>query len=147
MAANTIGFDCKIYYNANTYASPTWTLIANVKDVTLSMEATDIEVANRSASGWSESIQGLKKGAIDFQIDWDTSAAGFTSIRDAFLNGTDLEMAVMDGAIATSGKQGLRATMTVLSFARNEGLEDVVTVDVSVKPTPNANANPAWLTI
>ena len=147
MAADKRGLDCKLYYNAGTYGSPSWTLIANVKDVTLSVEATDITVANRSASGWSESIQGLKAATISFQIDWDTSAAGFTNVRDAFLNGTEIEIASMDGAIATSGSQGLRATMIVLSFTRNEGLEDIVTADVSIRPTPNANANPAWLTV
>ena len=147
MAANKLGLDCKIYYNANTYASPTWTEIANVKDVTLNMEATEISVANRSASGWSESLMGLRNASVAFQIDYDNAAAGYVAIRDAYLNSTDLEMAIMDGAVATSGSEGLRATMAVLSFTRNEGLEDIVTVDITVRPTPNANANPAWLDV
>ena len=146
MAANLTGLDAKIYYNAGSYASPTWTEIANVKDVTPSLEATDIAVANRSASGWTEHIQGLKDGEVSFSVDWDTAAAGFSNLKDAFFDSSDLEMLILDGPETTSGQEGLRATMQVLSFTRNEPLEDVLTVDVTVKPTPNSDANPEWYT-
>ena len=47
---------------------------------------------------------------------------------------------------ATVGVQGLRATMAVTNFSRNEPLEEAITVSVTVKPTYAENA-PEWMTV
>jgi hypothetical protein len=62
------------------------------------------------------------------------------------LNKTPIEFAVMDGDIAVSGKQGLRATCMITNFSMSQPLEEAVTVDVSIKPTYAANA-PSWYTV
>jgi len=77
---------------------------------------------------------------------WDTEDAGFTAIKDAWFNGTTLELAVMDGDITENGTQGLRATMSVISFTRNEPLEEAMSVNVTVKPTYAAHA-PEWMEV
>ena len=75
-----------------------------------------------------------------------TADDDFGAIRDAFLNHTAVEFAVMDGDIATAGSQGLRASCMVTNFSRNEALEEAITVSVTVKPTFSANP-PTWMTI
>lgn len=70
----------------------------------------------------------------------------FAAIRDAFLNRTGIEFAVMDGDIATAGSQGLRALCAVTNFSRNEALEEAITVSVTVKPTYSTTA-PARMTV
>ena len=50
----------------------------------------------------------------------------------------------MDGPMTDPDSQGLRATFDVLSFTRNEALEEAINVAVSLKPTYAANA-PAWI--
>ena len=139
-----IGLDAKLYYNANTYASPSWTELTNVKDVSLSMDAGEADASTRGSGGWKITEATLRSASIEFEMTWDTSKAWFIALRDAYLAGTLVEMACMDGAIATSGKEGLRAGMSVTEFMRNEPLEGVVTVSVTVKPGPSADANPAW---
>ena len=75
---------------------------------------------------------------------WDTADANFTAIKDAFFNGTSVEFAVMDGDIATAGSQGLRASMAITGFSRNEPLEEAMSVSVTAKPTYSANP-PEWM--
>jgi hypothetical protein len=77
---------------------------------------------------------------------WDTEDEGFTAIQEAYFDGTPVEVAVMDGDITTSGSQGLRATMAVTNFSRNEPLEEAITVSVTLKPTYAANA-PEWMEV
>ena len=70
-------------------------------------------------------------------------------VRDAFLNNSTVEFAVMDGLITgagSSGSQGLRATFRIASFSRNEALEEAITVSVTAKPTYSANP-PSWMTV
>jgi len=141
-----LGMDAKLYRNTGTYASPTWDLIGNVKDLTLSLETGEADVTTRGNGGWRATVATLKDGSLEFEMIWDTEDTDFTAIRTAFLGNTAVEMAVLDGLVATTGSQGLRASFMVTNFTRNEPLEEAITVSVSMKPTYSANA-PAWMTV
>ena len=141
-----LGLDCKLYRNTGTYEAPTWSEVSCVKDVTLNLEKGEADVTTRANQGWKASKAALKDASIEFDIMWDTSDVGFVALKDAFMNNTTLEMAVMDGSIATVGSEGLRATVEVMKFPRNEPLEEAVTVSVALKPTYAAHP-PEWMKI
>ena len=134
-----LGLDAKLYRNSGTYALPTWNEITNAKDVTLNLEAGEADAGRRGSGGWRETLMALKDGSVEFELVYDNADAEFTALKDAFFNGTTVELAVMDGDIATTGTQGLRATMSVVNFSRNEPLEEALTVSVTVTPAPSAN--------
>lgn len=146
--ATKLGLDAKLYYNTNTYASPTWVEATRVKDVTLNLEKGEFDVSTRASGGWREVVNTLKDASVTFsmlQAPTGTDTV-FAAFRDAFLNGTSIECLILDDDIGTSGAQGLRATMTVASFTRNENLEEAIMYDVAIRPTPADNA-PAWYTV
>ncbi len=141
-----LGKDCKLYRNTGSYGTPAWNEIPNVKDLAKNFETSEADVTTRGNAGWEAVVPALNRGSIDFQMVYDTADAGFVAIRDAYLNKTAVEYAVMDGDITVSGKQGLRATCMVTNFSMTQNLEEAVTVDVSIKPTYAANA-PSWYTV
>jgi predicted secreted protein len=141
-----LGLDAKLYRNSGTYAIPAWNEITNAKDVTLNLEASEADASRRGSAGWRETLRGLKDGSVEFEMVYDGTDAEFQALRDAFLNGTTVEVAVLDGDVTTTGTQGLRATMSVINFSRNEPLEEALTVSVTVKPAPAANP-PEWMTV
>ena len=145
MPAFVLGQDAKLYRNAGTYASPTWDLIGNVKDLTFNMEKATADVTTRGNNGWRAEVATLKTASIEFQMVWEPGGTDFGAIKDSFLNNTTIEMLVLDGLVATTGSQGLRAEMMVEKFSRNEPLEEAIMVDVSMKPTFSSNA-PTWWT-
>ena len=132
---NKLGMEGKLYYNAGSYATPDWKELKNVKDVTLNMEKGEADVTTRGNAGWRATVGTLKEGSLEFEMVWDTEDEGFAALQAAWFGDTPVEMAVMDGPVATSGSQGLRATMSVISFSRKEPLEEAMSVSVSVKPT------------
>ena len=140
-----LGMEAKLYRNTGTYAAPTWVEMLNVKDLTLNLEASEADVTTRGNAGWRATIAALKDGSIEFEMVWDTGDADFTAIKDAFFGNTSIEFAVMDGDVAGSGSQGLRATMAITNFSRNEPLEEAITVSVTAKPT-YAEHPPEWMT-
>lgn len=142
--AGLLGKDCITYRNTGTWASPTWVAITNIKDLTLGVEKATADASTR-ASAWRKIMTGLLDGTIDWQMVWDTSDAGFTAIKDAFFDGTTIELLILDGAYTVAGSQGLRADFEVTTFTRNEPLEEAVTVDVSVKPGATVNTT-TWYT-
>ena len=140
------GMDAKLYRNGGSYESPTWTEMKNVRDVTLNVEKGEADVTTRGNNGWEALKATLKKGSVEFEMIDDSADADFTAIQQAFFGDTAIEFAVMNGDITTSGSQGLRATMDVFNFSRNEPLTEALTVSVTVKPTYAENP-PEWMKV
>jgi hypothetical protein len=138
-----LGLDAKLYRNTGTFPAPAWNEVSNVKDVTLTLEAGEADVTTRGNNGWRATVATLKDAGIEFEMVWDSADPDFAAFRDAFLNRGAVEVAVMDGPIATSGSQGLRATCMVTKFTRTEPLEEAIAVAVTIKPTFSANP-PIW---
>ena len=139
-----LGMDAKLYRNTGSFATPVWTEVTNVKDLTLNLEKGEADVTTRANGGWRATVGTLKDASIDFQMVWDTADGGFAAIQAAFFGNTPIEFAVMDGDITAPDSEGLRATFDIFSFTRNEALEEAIMVDVSIKPTYADNA-PQWI--
>jgi len=139
------GIDGKLYYcAAGIGGAPSWTELLNVKDVTLNLEKGEAEVTTRSNGKWRATGRGGPKDAsVEFEMAWNPTDAGFTVLKDAWLNDALVGIAVMDGDVAVAGAEGLWADCAVVSFSRSEPLEEGMTVSVTMKPTDSANA-PQW---
>ena len=120
--------------------------MTNVKDLTLNLESGEADVTTRANNGWRATAATLKDGSIEFEMLWDTEDEGFGAIQTEYFENGSIEFAVMDGDITVVGTQGLRATMSITSFTRNEPLEEAISVSVTAKPTYAANA-PEWMEI
>lgn len=143
-----LGLDAKLYWDDEaSYASPTWNIIDNAMAVTLNLETAEADVTTRGSGGWRATVATLKDASVDFSMLWDTADTAFAAIKDAYLSKGAINIAAMDGPIATSGSQGLRAPMMVTKFTRNEPLDGPVTVDVTVKPTYDTFDTPEWLVV
>ncbi len=139
-----LGLDARLYRNTGAYSSVTWNEVKNVKDLTLSLEAGEADVTTRGNGGWHATIATLKDGSLEFEMVWDTADDDFTAIRTAFLTNGTVEFAVLDGPVATSGSQGLRAAMAITNFSRSEPLEEAIKVSVTAKPTYSDHP-PEWM--
>lgn len=141
-----LGSEAKLYRNAGTYESPDWQEIANCRDLTLNNEKGEADVTTRANNGWKATLSALKDGSVEFEMVWDTEDEDFTTIQEAYFDNSDIEFAIMDGDIDVAGAQGLRATMQIFNFTRNEPLEEAMTVSVTAKPT-YADNPPEWLEV
>lgn len=139
-----LGKDACMYHNTGSYASPTWDIIDNVRDVTMNLEKAEADASIRGFGGWEAVAFTLKKATFEWQMNHDTADTDWTMIRDAWLNDTAKELLVLDRATG-SGAQGLRVTVAFGKFSKGEPLAGVQTTDVMAKPTIAANA-PAWYT-
>jgi len=146
-----IGLDCKLYRNTGTNASPVWNEIANVQDVTVQLSKAEADTSTR-ASGWKTRKGTLKDASIDFQLKYVPGDADFAALLASFTGNSSIELLALDGAVATTGSQGLRAICEVFQFQQGQPLEGAVTFDVSAKPTPTFDNNgaliaPTWFTV
>lgn len=143
MATVVLGKDCKLYIGtAGVIAA---TLVDNVIDVRLGLEKDDADASARSSGGWQEFVGTTKKAEISFEMLYKPADTNFATLRNAFLNDTDISMLVMDGLKATTGKQGLDCDVVITKFEITQPLKEGTKVSVTAKPTPSTRA-PDWYT-
>lgn len=143
-----LGFESKLYRNTATYESPTWVEVDNIRDNSLTLEAGEADLTTRANGGWEAVVAALRKGAVEFEMVWDKGDANFQAFRTAFFarGGGAIDVMILDGDRETADVEGLRATMCVLKFTRNEELAEGVKASVSMKPTYSAH-KPEWVTM
>lgn len=151
-----LGLDCKVYRNTGSYASPTWNEISIVKDASLTLERAEADVSTRGSGGWRATVGTLKDGTLEFSAHCDRSItadkADLDAIRDAFINGTSIELLVIDGTQpqATLAAEGLRSSFMITAFNITQNLEEGVQYDVTGRTVPTDNSGtavaPAWFT-
>ena len=139
MASVTLGLNCKIYHNTGNYASPVWVEDSNVRDVTLGIDIEEADASIRGGGGhkWSEPT--LIGDSIEFEKNDDPTDTFLTALIDAALARTAIEFLVLNGPVLTTGSRGLRATMKVFKCSQKQGLKDISTWEISLKPCVAAN--------
>lgn len=140
-----LGLEAKLYRNTGTFGTPVLNEVGNCRDLTLNLEKNEADVTVRANAGWRAIVGVLKDATIEFSMIADGADDDYIAFRDAFLNNTTLDVFVMSSDVDNTDSEGLRATVSVMNFTRNEPLEEALTVDVTIRPTYSANA-PAWVT-
>jgi hypothetical protein len=124
MAGPTVGREAKTYYNTGSFASPTWTLIDRIVDLDWDMPARWADISSRW-SLWAMEAKALIGLVVNFgyRRRQGMSDTVFTALRGYAIGTTKQELALADGAIATTTTQYLRATYQ-FEMGRSEPLED-----------------------
>jgi len=139
-----LGMEAVLNYKAGGQdGAGSWVELANVRDVTLSLEAGEADVTTRANSGWRAVVATLKEASVEFEMVWDTADAGFGAVKDAYLNNAPIGMQILDGSSSGAG-EGLQADFMITSFSRSESLEEAITVSVTAKVT-YSDTPPSWI--
>ena len=142
--ATRLGMDAVLQYDAAGVANDSFTALTAARDVTFSMTVAEADVTDRGNGGWRAVVATLKEAEVSGELIWDDTNAGFTALRDAFLNNTAIGLWPVDHP--GTGGQGLKADYMVTEFSREESLEDHIKVSFTAKVTRSATA-PVWASI
>lgn len=133
-----LGMDAQILYteavsDASSLEPASMTELSNVKDVTVNHETGEADVTTRANSGWRATAATLRECSVEFQMVWKKNDAGFSAIKNAWLNGTEIGLAVLTGDPDSAGSEGPYGNFSITNFSRNEALEEAIVVDVTAK--------------
>lgn len=144
MTAFVLGMKGFLYFKVGGVDSANdFTLLTNVRDVTLNTEKAEADVTTRQNAGWRATVGTLKNASLDFEMIWSPGNAGFTAVQEAYLDDLIIGFKVFDGDEAVSGSQGLVADFNIINFTRTEPLEDAMKVTVNAKIAFSETA-PVW---
>ena len=135
-----LGMNAALYYGAAIEGDgptlpSTLTLVGNVKDVTLSMEAGESDVTTRGNSGWRATAPTLREATLEFQMQWKPGDAAFTAIKNAYLTNATVALAALTEKHDATGSQaeGPVGNWSITNFSREEPLEEAIVVNVTAK--------------
>lgn len=139
MAKFTLGIKGKLYRNAAILTSTTWSAtgwdeIKRVKDVSVEIDKSEADATTRENDGWEQTVGVLKRSEFPFDLVYDPDDLDYQAVRDAFLDDTEIALAVLDVTAGTAS-EGLVSNFSVLKFGRAEMHDDVMRVPVMVKPS------------
>ena len=146
--SNKLGFEGKLCYDAtgpltagsSAWGDASWTEITAARDVTLDGDADEADVTSRGSGGHKQTRTALRDSPVSFDLVWDGVVAtepgkAVHALREAWWNGTEVAMAIMDGGAAVSGSQGVFGNFSVLNCSRAEPMADAMIISVTVKPS------------
>jgi len=114
------GFNCVLTAGGQT--------IGKARDVEMPMTADVIDTTVRDVAPWRDKIQGLKTWTSTVDQLWVPTDTGLQTLRDAFLNGTQIACTYLDeDGYGFSGN----AIVTGLTFS--QALEDAVFLNVTLE--------------
>jgi hypothetical protein len=106
-----VGLDMTLYYNTGTFATPTWVLITNVRDLKHGQALGEADVLIRGpTSGAKRKLTEplLIEDVFNWEMVYDETDTAFIALRGFKENRTMVEFAFMNGPVATSGSSGFR---------------------------------------
>ena len=139
------GTDCKLYKNTATWASPTWSEIDIIRDLTLPMTRDKGDVSTRGDT-FKAYVAGLIDAPITATAVWDPSDTGFAALLDAFIAKSTVELAILDGASNAAGSEGLHADFYVTKCERAETMDGGVLANLEFAIAKTSNAA-TWMTV
>ena len=139
------GIKGQTYYNSGTRTTPVWNRARLLRDFTLPISTNEIPVKNKG-SQWIKYLRGLLDVAIDAEADWEPGNPLFEALKTSFFTESIVEIAILDGGIKQAGAQGVRAGFIVTKFERGEPLEDVMTLNFSLRLAAEHTHEPEWVT-
>jgi len=134
-----LGLNAKLYRNTGTYASPTWSELKNVRDLSNNDSMEEADTTTRGSGGFTEQEPTLRAVELEFDMVNKPGDTDLTAMRTAYINRQEVELAVMDGDITTSGSTGVRATFKIFEFGRNQDLRNAQMIAVKLKPSLSEN--------
>ena len=133
------GLDKKLYRNTGSSGSPVWDLVPNVKDLTATRTRTKGDASSRG-SEIKMQRGALQEVTVAFKMVDDPTDTDLTAFLDAYDAATSFEVALADGAIATTGTIYRRYTVEVFDTSAEEPLDGVSEISIELAPTYSTNA-------
>ena len=130
------GADYKLYLNANSYASPTWTEIKACGDISVSANPDDIAVPERGIG--TGHLQGEDDPEISFTLFEDEGDSNVETLIAAIYSGAMVELAVCRGSIAAGANKAVRLE-SVLFGTNSANRGDPGQYDVTARRHANSD--------
>lgn len=144
-----VGNDLKLYYNTGTDASPTWSEIQMVGDVSVDLNCNDAEVDLR-VSNWLLNLPAKLSGALNVRLANDIGGTVYDALRGFFFARTTAQYASANADIGTTGTEYFKTFAYWSSFPWQQNTQEMSAHDgklsFAYEEESGSLVEPAWAT-
>ncbi|MGW8178346.1 MAG: hypothetical protein ACWGQW_06210 [bacterium] len=147
------GHRMKFYYNSATIETPTWVEVGNIEDLDVDYKRS-MATIERRANDFAKNLPSLVDViGVSFKLFFGFDKATiWDAIRDAFVAGTPLQVAVCEDTITESGCEYLSIPILVEEFPWSQPLKDASSHAVKLscaymENATNVEVDPAWVVV
>lgn len=133
------GVSCRTYLNTGTYEAPTWVEWLCQRDSTLSMDMGEADASCRGGGGFKMSTPTLTSLEVSGTALKEKDDPTFLAMELAAQGKTIVDVLVMDGPRLDATSDGWRMDAQFFNWSEQQPLEDVVSVDWTLKPARSLN--------
>lgn len=106
------------------------------KDVTIELGGSEVDVTTRNSGGFKQAILANKELTISGTALYSTDNPAVQALVTAYNQGNALTVTVSDPTLAYTGK------WAVISLSAGQPIDDVATLDFTLKPTVEKTTTP-----
>lgn len=142
MAVMKLGRNAKFYRNTGNFASPTWSEISAVRDLTVNAAWQTTDAPDRSTV-----VNGQAKTLLDLTVSGTLKCkdadAGYVAVMEAMISpSASMDVLVLNGPSTSNGARGYRFDAIVTQANEDQGLTNSLYEDVSFAPNAFADNAP-----
>jgi len=104
------------------------------KEVTVELGGSEADVTTRNSGGTKQTVLALHELTISGTAVYSPDDAAVQALVSAYTEGTALAVTISDPTLSYTGK------WAVVSLSQGQPLEDVATLDFTLKPTLEASS-------
>jgi len=122
MATNwKLGRECTLTIDSNE--------LKLAKEVTVELGGSEADVTSRKSNGIKQTVLALKEWTISGTAIYSPDDAAVQALINSYMDGTPVTVTISDPTLSYSGK------WLVVSLTNGQPLEDVATIEFTLKPT------------
>lgn len=141
------GIDAGFYRNTGNWATPTWTEIEIVTELTPGTGWDTTEVKTRQ-SPVKFGVKTMIQLGFTVKVLCDDADANYTALMTAFQSkAATVDLMVLDGDKATNNAFGVRGMFQVAEGSQPQPLDDVLYREFKMVPYPDPVNRPQYVTI
>ncbi len=136
-----LGANSTLYRNTNSYATPTWSVINNVRDLDI---PEDMEEADATTRG-SGKVKMTEPTLLGLSLEWEMienpADTDYTTLLSDHFNRTLVDLTATSGSTqGVSGETFVRFEAKIIGWKKSEPLAGINMVKVTAKPCYSTNA-------
>jgi hypothetical protein len=132
------GLDCFVYRNTATYASPTWSIVNPVIEVTIDSSVGTIDASNRNST-YRLMLAGLLEWSATIKFNKDKDDTDFVALETAANGRTNVDLLILDGVRTSTASTGFRVQGFFSSWNESQPLEGAIEIDATIVPAAVSN--------
>jgi len=122
MATNwKLGRECSLSIGGNE--------LKLAKEITVELGGSEADVTSRNSEGIKQTVLALKEWTISGTAIYSPDDTAVKALIDSYMNGSSVDVTISDPTLSYNGK------WLVVSITNGQPLEDVATIEFTLKPT------------